>query len=292
MRHTFVFVEWLHDQIYALSLTARSWDDLLVIQVGDSERDDFRLGHLPQAIYLDTKAIESAPSWILLPDNQLEQVLLAHGVHSEKPVVLYGRDRLIVSRVALAMNYAGVRDVRVFWGGVAAWNHAGYALETGDNPPRPAAAFGRKLPAHPEFIVDMQEVRRILASREGIVACVRAWEEYIGQTSGYDYIQPKGRIPGSVWAPLPGDEVYRDQHSQSPELAAKLLEEIEEGWRAKGLTVEKKVVFYCGTGWRASEAFLYALMLGWKDISIYDGGWLEWSAQADNPIEVGEPKSS
>jgi len=35
-------------------------------------------------------------------------------------------------------------------------------------------------------------------------------------------------------------------------------------------------------------------MLGWKDISIYDGGWLEWSAQADNPIEVGSqnlPKS-
>jgi len=47
--------------------------------------------------------------------------------------------------------------------------------------------------------------------------------------------------------------------------------------------------FYCGTGWRASEAFLYACWLGWKNISIYDGGWLEWSAQADNPIEVGEP---
>ncbi len=292
MENTFVYAEWLKNLIHDPRTTARSRDDILVIQVGDSERDDFRVGHLPQAIYLDTKAIESAPSWNLLPDDRLEQALLAYGIYSKKPVVLYGRDRLAVSRVALALLYVGVRDVRVLWGGIEAWNRVGYALESGDNPPRPAAAFGCKLPVHPEFIVDMEPVRALPSDKNAILACVRSWEEYIGQVSGYDYIQPKGRIPGSVWAPLPGDEAYRDRQSQSPEMAAKLLEEIVEGWRAKGLTAEKKVVFYCGTGWRASEAFLYAYMLGWKDISIYDGGWLEWSAQADNPIEVGVAKKT
>ena len=289
MRHTFVYADWLYDQIYDRPSTDK--DDLLVIQVGDGTHDDFRLGHLPGAIYLDTSAIESAPSWNLLPDAQLEQSLLAHGIHSEKPVVLYGRDRLAVSRVALALLYAGVRDVRVIWGGIEAWSRAGYALETGDILPQPVADFGRKIPAHPEFIVDMEQVRRLLVGKKAVLACVRSWEEYIGQTSGYDYIRPKGRIPGSVWAPLPQDEAYRDQQSQSPELAAKLLDEIAISWRKKGLSPDKKVVFYCGTGWRASEAFLYASMLGWKDISIYDGGWLEWSAQAENPIGVGEPKS-
>jgi molybdopterin synthase sulfurtransferase len=291
IRHIFVYAEWLHNQIHDLPINARSRNDLRLIQVGDKEREDFRKQHLPGAIYLDTSAIESAPSWNLLPDDRLELALLAHGVHNDRMVVLYGRDRLAVARVALALLYAGVHDVRVFWGGIDAWNRTGYALETGDNPPRPAAAFGYKLPAHPEFIVGMQQVVSLLAAKEAVVACVRTWEEFTGQISGYDYIEPKGRIPGSVWAPLPGDEAYRDQQSQSPELAAKLLEEIAEGWRAKGLTAEKEVVFYCGTGWRASEAFLYAYLLGWKDISIYDGGWLEWSAQADNPIEVGVPKS-
>ncbi len=92
---------------------------LQVIQVGDKELDRYRQAHLPGAIYLDTSAFERAPSWNLIPDGRLEQALLAHGIHSDRPVVLYGRDRLAVSRAALVLLYAGVRDVRVFWGGVA-----------------------------------------------------------------------------------------------------------------------------------------------------------------------------
>ena len=57
----------------------------------------------------------------------------------------------------------------------------------------------------------------------------------------------------------------------------KNLEEIEKLWNESGITSEKKVVFYCGTGWRASEAFFIAHLLGWQNISVYDGGWMEWS---------------
>ncbi len=128
-----------------------------------------------------------------------------------------------------------------------------------------------------------------MSEQDGVLACVRSWDEFVGKISGYDYIQPRGRIPGSTWAALPGDEAYRDRHCQDSAGTARLCREIEVGWREQGLTPDKKIAFYCGTGWRASEAFLFAYRMGWKDISIYDGGWLEWSAQADNPIGVGEP---
>ncbi len=82
-------------------------------------------------------------------------------------IVLYGRDRLAVSRAALVLLYAGVREVRVFWGGIEAWSRAGYPLETGTNLPMPVAAFGRKIPAHPEYIVDMEQVRALLADQDG-----------------------------------------------------------------------------------------------------------------------------
>jgi molybdopterin synthase sulfurtransferase len=285
-RATFVYPAWLYNQLIR---TAQNPPDFQVIQVGDGEPDQYRLGHIPGAIYLDTSAFECAPSWNVIPDDQLEQALLAHGIRSEKLVVLYGRDRLAVSRAALVLLYAGVRAVRVLWGGVAAWSNAGYLLETGAKPLIPVAAFGRQLPAHPEYIVDMQQVRALLAERDGLLACVRSWDEYIGRISGYDYILPRGRIPGSVWAALPGDEAYRDRHSPDPAGTASLCQEIEAIWREQGLVPHKKIVFYCGTGWRASEAFLYAYWMGWKNITVYDGGWLEWSAEADNPIEVGEP---
>ncbi|MEJ2247847.1 MAG: rhodanese-like domain-containing protein, partial [Acidobacteriota bacterium] len=48
--------------------------------------------------------------------------------------------------------------------------------------------------------------------------------------------------------------------------------------------------FYCGTGWRASEAFFYAYLMGWERISVYDGGWFEWSLDARNPVETGIPE--
>jgi 3-mercaptopyruvate sulfurtransferase SseA len=51
------------------------------------------------------------------------------------------------------------------------------------------------------------------------------------------------------------------------------------------------LAFYCGTGWRASETWFYAYLMGWDRIAVYDGGWFEWSRDpASNPIEVGEPE--
>jgi len=54
-----------------------------------------------------------------------------------------------------------------------------------------------------------------------------------------------------------------------------------------------RLIFYCGTGWRASLAFWYALELGFGDCaSVYDGGWWEWSADPGNPIVVRKPAAT
>jgi thiosulfate/3-mercaptopyruvate sulfurtransferase len=55
-------------------------------------------------------------------------------------------------------------------------------------------------------------------------------------------------------------------------------------WAARGIHPGRQAVFYCGTGWRASLAFFYAWLMGWERIGVYDGGWCEWSRDADNPV--------
>jgi thiosulfate/3-mercaptopyruvate sulfurtransferase len=60
--------------------------------------------------------------------------------------------------------------------------------------------------------------------------------------------------------------------------------DIEALWRNAGIHRDQQVAFYCGTGWRASLAFFYAWLMGWKQISVYDGGWFEWSADPGNPV--------
>jgi hypothetical protein len=68
--------------------------------------------------------------------------------------------------------------------------------------------------------------------------------------------------------------------------------DIERAWREAGVTPAKAVGFYCGTGWRASEAYLAARMMGWDNVVIYDGGWYEWSADKQNPIATGAPTAT
>jgi molybdopterin synthase sulfurtransferase len=283
-----VYADWLFNYLSVAPATGGQMG-LQVFQVGDKDQDNYRRGHIPGAFYLDTNTFEHAPDWNVIPNDQLEQALRSYGISSDQPVVLYGKDRLAVARIAQVFLYVGVQDVHILWGGSQAWSSRGYRLETGANLPVPVDAFGRKIPAHPEYIIDIEQVRLLLADPSAVVACVRSWEEFIGQVSGYDYIKPKGRIPGSVWALLPGSETYRDQQSQTPDTTTRLCQEIASSWRERGVTPDKKIAFYCGTGWRACEAFLYAHWLGWKDITVYDGGWLEWSARGDNPIAVGEP---
>lgn len=72
-------------------------------------------------------------------------------------------------------------------------------------------------------------------------------------------------------------------YSRSAVMAARAACEIEAIWSLAGIDRDSTVAFYCGTGWRASLAFLYAWLMGWEHISVYDGGWYEWSADPHNP---------
>jgi thiosulfate/3-mercaptopyruvate sulfurtransferase len=148
-------------------------------------------------------------------------------------------------------------------------------------------SFGLKIPGRPEFIVDTEEVKARLADKSAVLVSVRSRAEYVGETSGYSYIEPKGHIPGAVWSPA-GSDPYHLENLRNDHGTMRDYRVIENDWRNRGITPDKRVIFYCGTGARASVAFFYAYLMGWPAISVYDGGWLEWSLDKGNPIERGE----
>ena len=120
---------------------------------------------------------------------------------------------------------------------------------------------------------------------------VRSWNEHIGKVSGYNYIEPAGRIAGDVWGNC-GSDAYHMQHYRSVDNTMRAYPEIAANWAEAGITPDKHVAYYCGTGWRASETWFYAYLMGWQRIAVYDGGWLEWSSDPiNNPIETGDPNA-
>jgi len=262
-------------------------EDILIFEVGTDSRKVYRAGHIPGAVYFDTNLVERPPLWNRLPDDTLAQVLPAYLTHN-KTAILYARGSSAAARVAVILLYAGVRDVRLLDGGFSAWLTAGYPVETGENQPVAAATFGIMIPARPEVFVDTKAVKAILAGQRGVIASIQSWGEYIGETSGYAFIQPKGRIAGAVWGHAGVDRDGMEAY-HNPDGTARPLDKITEAWRKRGITPDQTVVFYCGTGWRASEAFFYAYTMGWKKIAVYDGGWQEWSRDPANPIETGLP---
>jgi 3-mercaptopyruvate sulfurtransferase SseA len=120
--------------------------------------------------------------------------------------------------------------------------------------------------------------------------CIRSWAEYIGATSGYRYIQAAGRIAGDVWGHAGSVPLHMD-HYRNVDNTMRNYHAIAAQWHDWGITPDKRIAFYCGTGWRASEAFFYASLMGWVMIAVYDGGWGAWVQDPTNPIAVGAPRS-
>jgi thiosulfate/3-mercaptopyruvate sulfurtransferase len=181
-----------------------------------------------------------------------------------------------------------VGDVRVLNGGLQSWRDAGLEVSREEATPRPAFHFGADVPARPELAVDTPEAKEILASPRANLVSVRSWPEYVGEVSGYNYIEKKGRIPGSVFASC-GSDAYHMEEYRNLDHTAREFHEIERAWRRVGIEPEKRSAFYCGTGWRGAEAFFNAWLMGWPRVAVYDGGWYEWSADEANPVETGVP---
>ena len=257
-----------------------------LFHVGWGDARGYRRAHIPGAVHFDTGRIERAPLWRLVGDAELERTLLELGVTRSTPVVLYGKPTMAATRVALALLYAGVEDVRILDGGLDAWRASGRPVETGDNPPSPAASFGGPFPGRPELIVHAGDVREMIGDPGSVIVSVRSLPEQLGETSGYQDLAARGRIQGDVWGGAGSDANHMEEYEE-PDGTLRSPQVVAARWARAGIHPEKRVAFYCGTGWRASLAFWDAWVLGWPRISVYDPGWYDWSRDPGNPIALG-----
>ncbi|MBD1577621.1 sulfurtransferase [Vibrio sp. S11_S32] len=293
---TLVSPRWLnllvsHSSSNDAQLVAAPQHDFKIIEAGWGPATGYLLSHVKGAIYANTNDFESKPLWNVVPPAQLQQNIEKLGITQDTTVVLYGRDNLDAARIAQILMYAGVKDVRLLDGGWEAWQAADLPTQSGNNSVKNVVKFGAKVPAHPEYITDVSQVKTMLKdSDNNSLVSVRTWSEYIGDTSGYSYIKPKGRIDGAKWGQGGKNSNNLDDFT-NPDGTMRSASEIQSKWQAWNIRTDQKVSFYCGTGWRASAVFLYAYAMGWNNISVFDGGWYQWSLDGNNPTLTGTPSA-
>ena len=300
-KQVFVSPEWLNS---AMSGLQKGYEDLFVSEVawGDTAGDKaYNTAHIKGAYHINSDAVEydDCDPWpygdgkddfglydekdVKPEDNfnirsakQLGEFLKRNGITQDTKVVLYGKKASdsSVTRVAFAMLYAGVKDVKIVDGGMEAWTKAGYATETKVNEATAGGAdynFGTTIPAHPEYILSADKVKEKLQNDANFrLVSIRSTKEFEGEVSGYGYIKYAGEPLGAVWGRNTDDGSYVENGKVADLAKVKsILAEADS-------SLDNELSFYCGTGWRATIPFLICYQNGIKDVSLYDGGWWIW----------------
>jgi thiosulfate/3-mercaptopyruvate sulfurtransferase len=239
-------------------------------------RPAYREAHLPGAVYVDLDTELAGPhapgaGRHPLPEPaDLEAAARRWGVRQDSVVVAYDDlGGMSAARAWWLLRDAGLEDVRVLNGGLAAWRRAGLPLESGDVEPEPGDV--RLVPGHLP-VLDADGA----AGFEGALLDARAGERYRGEVEPID---PRaGHIPRAVSAPTAAN-LDADGRFLPP--AA-----LRERFAALGVDLDAPVAAYCGSGITASHEVL-ALAVAGVDAALYPGSWSAWSSDPARPVATG-----
>lgn len=254
----------------------RLWADSSDIVLIDMRKtEDYLKGHIPGAFQLWRDDIQSANfpyEGMALEPEALADKLAAFGATSSTYVVVYdGVGGCDAARVWWLLRLYGHERVSLLNGGWHAWQFEGHPAEEAETPQAQPGEFTYTGEPIASLSIDLEDVQRLMASEQVVLLDTRSLEEFTGEV-----VKPGafggGHIPGSVhfdW----GRSVEMDgAYSLRPTdvLLASLAE--------VGVTPDKKIITYCHSGVRSAHTtFVLKELLGFPDVTNYDGSWTEWS---------------
>lgn len=240
--------------------------------------DHYLAGHLPGAVFVDLATELSDPS---VPDRgrhplpspaQFQESARRWGVRNGDAVVAYDDSaNMAAARVWWMLRDAGLAEVYLLDGGLAAWRAAGLPVEPGAVHPVPGdVTLGSgQMPA-----ADASAAAGW--ARSGLLLDARAGERYRGEIEPVD---PRaGHIPGAVSAPTTGN-VDADGRFLPPA-------ELRRRFESLGVREGCPVAVYCGSGVTAAHE-VAALELAGFQATLYPGSFSEWSNRPDLPVATG-----
>ncbi|MFW6774351.1 sulfurtransferase [Nocardioides sp. CPCC 205120] len=245
---------------------------------GPPGRDAYLAGHLPGAVFVDLDAElaghgDPTDGRHPLPDvGALQGAARRWGVRAGTPVVAYDASgNLAAARAWWLLRWAGITDVRLLDGGLAAWCAAGGELHTDDVVPEPGDVELRPgaLPT-----LELGEVAAFPDA--GVLLDARAVERFRGEVEPVD---PRaGHVPGARSAPTT-ENLDAEGRFLPPEV-------LRARFAALGATDGAPVAVYCGSGVTAAHE-IAALALAGVEAALFPGSWSQWSNH-DLPVATGD----
>ncbi len=256
------------------------------IRIVESNEDPllYPSGHIPGAVEVDwVKDLNDPLRRDYLDRSGFEALASRIGITPDTTVVFYGDKSNWWATYALwVFELFGHTNARIMDGGRLKWAEEGREL-TRERPSISSTSYSA-----PE-----RDDSRIRAFRDGVLEHIQANGQLVDVRSPGEYSGEKlhmegypqegavrgGHIPGADNVPWSRAANEDGTFKTAAELRGIYLDEI-------GLNPEQPTVAYCRIGERSSHTwFVLTNLLGFADVSNYDGSWTEWGNSVGVPIE-------
>ena len=234
--------------------------------------------HLPGAVFVDLQTQLAAPGapergrHPLPAPEDFEAAARRWGINDGDVVVAYDDSgNMAAARVWWMLRDAGLAEVYLLDGGLAAWRAAGLPLEAGPVVPAPGGVHltHGKMPA-------LDATAASAWPEAGLLLDARAGERYRGE---FEPIDPRaGHIPGAISAPT----------SENVDGSGRFLppDSLRRRFESLGVRDGRQVAVYCGSGVTAAHE-VAALEIAGFAAALYPGSFSEWSNHPDLPVATG-----
>jgi thiosulfate/3-mercaptopyruvate sulfurtransferase len=253
---------------------------------------DYRRGHIPGAVHLDTFPYANERTddegWPAVVDDW-RAFFASAGITLDESVVFYdGGLENRAARNGFVLRYLGHPRAHVLHGGMTAWLRSGGGRSRDVVVPAPAAAI--RAPLREEMVARVDTVAAEVGDGTTVLLDVRDNGEY----EGWVRLQrnPRmGRLPGATpleWTSLleagDGDRsAGTPYYPEGMRIGLRSEVELRDAFTAAGVERDTDVVVYCQKSHRACTVYLALERLGYR-ARVYPGSFREWSRRPELPI--------
>lgn len=237
---------------------------------------EYAKGHIPGAVTYGKPVVTTlkhSADGRVVATARAEQLLGQIGVDNGKGLVIYGEKGDYHVAIEQYPLYLGVKDFCFLDGGYEAWVEAGLPVTKQPTTPTPAT-FKANI-ANPAMYYSTKELIPIVeAGAPGLVFVdTRSAKEFNAEENT---VIRGGRIPGAIHVDVKLNIDPKTGKMRSLEELAKVYGAVPK---------DKTVVLYCHRGCRTGFAFYALAALGYKDVRIYEDGYVVWGNRFDTAVE-------
>lgn len=251
------------------------------VAVYEGAPEEYEQEHIPGAVYVDwTQDIVDHNDPVeaqVASSEQFAAAMQRAGIGDNHIVVAYDTHPAsqFATRLWWALTYYGHTRVVVLNGGLLKWKREGRPLEHGKPASLTPAVFTPQ--RQPALRATAEEVLSLIGQRDVTLVDARDSGQYNGTVVRGD--GRAGHIPGALSLPReelidPSDGTFRS------------AEELQRIFANAHIAQDKRIVAYCNGGVAATSVLFSLAMLGYPQLSNYDGSWNEWGVRQDLPVEV------